>query len=485
MTRTTRFLAALAAIAVLPALPGCGPSSDDDDVAGGADGAPEDRGGEPDASAEPSADADLSAFGGVSGTVWAPGNAPGLVPAGHEIPVAGALVYLASRQPDPIPEQVHCDECIDPPNAHAITDHTGAFTIDYVNPGIHWLVVQKGQFRRSQILEVGEGEQIALTPEQTTLPSVHDPDAGLEMPRIAVAAGAYDHLEDILGKMGMGQVDASGTFVPNTAAGVFDVYANGSYEMDTAAIAPLADLLEDYEQMKRYHIIFIGCSSQTWPDGSGLSGAPQLVWQNLRQYVTDGGKLYVTDWSGEFADNVFPEQIRFVADHDTPATAWNGTDWNPTQFSHADGFPPYESLHGRAVDEELASWLDGQQGPLVDYGSYGTGVMNAGAFAIEGNWDHIEELVSVEVGVDDKGFPVIDEPHAYIVGDEDGVPASCAADGACKPLTVTFEPAGCGRVLYSTYHTAESAHVGLVPQERVLLYLIMELGICKSGPIVE
>ena len=49
-----------------------------------------------------------------------------------------------------------------------------------------------------------------------------------------------------------------------------------------------------------------------------------------------------------------------------------------------------------------------------------------------------------------------------------------------KPLTVTYEPTGCGRVLFSTYHTTDSTHVGLVPQERVLLYLIMQIGMCQE-----
>jgi hypothetical protein len=52
------------------------------------------------------------------------------------------------------------------------------------------------------------------------------------------------------------------------------------------------------------------------------------------------------------------------------------------------------------------------------------------------------------------------------------------------PLTVTFEPNGCGRVMYSTYHTADLSHPGLLPQERVLLYLILQIGECKSGPVI-
>ena len=79
---------------------------------------------------------------------------------------------------------------------------------------------------------------------------------------------------------------------------------------------------------------------------------------------------------------------------------------------------------------------------------------------------------------------MVDSPHVFVIGDEGGTPATCAGAG-CSPLTLTFEPVGCGRVLYSTYHTADNPHVGLVPQERVLVYLIMEIGVCKEGPIID
>jgi hypothetical protein len=88
-------------------------------------------------------------------------------------------------------------------------------------------------------------------------------------------------------------------------------------------------------------------------------------------------------------------------------------------------------------------------------------------------------LGTVQIGVDDEGLPIMETPHAFILGEhQDG-------EGPIHPLTVTFEPIGCGRVLYTTFHTTPSSHVGLVPQERVLLYLMGEIGVCKSGPIIE
>jgi hypothetical protein len=265
----------------------------------------------------------------------------------------------------------------------------------------------------------------------------------------------------------------------------FDIYANGG-NLDSQAIGPLSQLVENYNVMQQYHIIFIPCSTQTYFSGTGLSGAPYQVLENLRQYVSDGGKLYVTDWSGEWEDNIFPEQIRFESYIDTPPEAWDGSAWNVNLFNDADGGSSYYSYHALAVDPDLNAWLHEQYGPIIEQGGgYSEGTYDASNFVVEGKYDYIEELVSVQIGFENE-VPVIDVPHAFVIGDEGGTPSTCTGGGVgCSVLTATFEPVGCGRVLYSTYHTTETPHQGLVPQERVLAYLIMEIGVCKSGPIVE
>jgi len=83
-------------------------------------------------------------------------------------------------------------------------------------------------------------------------------------------------------------------------------------------------------------------------------------------------------------------------------------------------------------------------------------------------------------GTDDMGDPVYDDPKAWLTG-SDGT----HGDG---PLAVTYEPTGCGKVLYSTFQTsgasAAESHAGLMPQERVLLFLIMEISSCTQNPII-
>jgi hypothetical protein len=227
--------------------------------------------------------------------------------------------------------------------------------------------------------------------------------------------------------------------------------------------------------MLTYDIIFFPCS--TAADQTFLDQVD--VRRNLRDYVQAGGRLYVADWSGDWVDNVFPAEVQLsngaggFGDYDTPGTAYvRATDtWKPALFGTSNGSPPYSS-GASATDPGLAEWLDGQ------IGANGAPIA-ADAFSADGNWNRIAKLNDVQLGVDPDGNPVMDSPKIYVSGTAPGW------DGAVKPLTVTYEPAGCGRVMYSTFHTTEGEHIGLLPQERVLLYLLLEIGICKDDPEVE
>jgi hypothetical protein len=61
---------------------------------------------------------------------------------------------------------------------------------------------------------------------------------------------------------------------------------------------------------------------------------------------------------------------------------------------------------------------------------------------------------------------------------------STSTGSADVPLTTQFDVSSCGRVIYSSYHTAGgSVSPGnLLPQERILEYLMFEVATCVSGP---
>ncbi len=422
------------------------------------------------------ADANFGPTGTIVGTVWAPGQAPGVAAANQEIPVFGALVYLSVARSAGIPQETYCERCVDPPGGYVATDHKGNFSLTGIRPDTYWLTIQKGQFRLEQQVVVSPSVSLTLPPAATTLPSRQDPANGMWIPKIAMAVGNFDDLEDILGKMGMGQVDSTGRYVASSSVGIIDIYDNGGSGFDgITTMGSLEYLVSDLSRLLQYHILFIPCAGSD--NTSALQSQQNL--KNIRDFVAAGGKLYVTDWSGEWHDNVFPKQVELLgSSNDTPASAYDPvTDtWNTSQFGSSNG-SLYNSDNAEAADSDLHTWLNGQVGPTAENISSAS-TYNASNMVFEDNWNTIESLNQVQVGADDEGLPIYDTPKAWVIGGNGNSTPK-------KPLTVTYEPAGCGRVLFSTYHTTASTHVGLAPQERVLLYLIMEIGVCKSGPIID
>jgi hypothetical protein len=220
--------------------------------------------------------------------------------------------------------------------------------------------------------------------------------------------------------------------------------------------------------MMQYHIIFVPCTDSSY---SSPFFATQMYRDNIAAYVKAGGKFYVADWAAEWEDTVWPAFVQFQSGYDTPAGA------TPADFNTNDQYDEYDSMAARAVDPDLRAWLDGQTAPLDTNGG-NVGRVSADAFTIFQSWDHIQTLPSVSLGTDASGNPITGMAKTWVTGDwQDGTQTQ-------HPLTVTFEPAGCGRVLYTTYHTTDGAHQGLLPQERILLFLIMQIGVCKAGPVI-
>jgi hypothetical protein len=399
--------------------------------------------------------------------VWAPNQAPGQAMPGTEIPISGALVYITNAKPEPIPSTVYCEECVPTPQGGVLTSADGSFKLD-VEPGNYWLVIQKGQFRIEQMIGLSLGA-IELPANMTTLPSQWKPEAGLYMPKVAVVEGTNDYIEDILGKIGFGTMAGNSFTNPQGENGPEVTL----YSYALTGPNSVVTLLGSIEEMRKYHIIFFPCSVDMDDIDAQLSN--QTILANIRRYVSEGGKLYVTDWSGELSDRAFPQQIELgdvgadsVGTYDPMTFA--GTLTTP---GNADGFK-YSSSDGKAVDPDLNSWLGLQMGPQQAGGS---GLYNPNAFAVTDSYNWIRKLNPVMIGTDMQGMPVYDTPKAWVTG-------SGPNSGGPKPLAVTFEPTGCGKVLYTTFQTALNSHVGLYPQERILIYLIMEIQTCSDNPIL-
>jgi len=332
------------------------------------------------------------------------------------VPINGALVYLVLAPPPPLNEGLFCNKCfnLNEETPQTTTAPDGTFELMSPKSGSYYLVSQKGSFRRVRALEVTGGEQ-PVPIELTTMPGVSDATTGDAVPRMAVAVGGFDHIEDTLSQLG----------VEDYAS--YEGSAFGGGGGDTAI-----DLLLDWEKISQYQVVFVPCAG-SWFDGD-LSNPVFL--QNIRDFVSAGGKLYVTDWSYDLINTVFPGVITWLGDTGAVGSAQGSVYDAPAVVN----------------DAGLQAWLESQ---------------NITDFTLEANWTTIDE-VSSYTAPNELNFPTEFEPTVWVNAD---VPSQ-----GVRPATVSFQY-GCGRVLFSTYHT-ETSGSAILPQELALLYTVLEVNLC-------
>jgi len=387
-------------------------------------------------------------LGGITGTVFSPA-----ISVQYRFPIPKALVFLDRMEPGMIPERNYCDECIDlaPATPYAMTDSHGVFRIEQVPAGDWILVVQKGQFRRVRRVTVYAGETREIPIDMTTLPNRHDPGNGDNIPRIAVASGSYDWFEDLLAKFGLADMGSDFSYVRGTEE--FTLFSNGGRawgsgieEFTVLVRRPLGT--PDQDDLSDFNILFIPCTND---DADELLGEEESK-NNLRTFVAEGGKLYVSDYSYDFVEQVFPEFITYLGNDAVIGSA-------------EDSISEFWDTTGSIRDADLSSWLTAMEivPSEVEY------LMS---------WVAVEST-SVVAGIDDEGNPVDISPMEVIIGQVPG--------HGSKPLNVTFNY-GCGKVLFTTYHTI-GALVGsprpeMITQEKILLYLLLDIAVCSDSVVI-
>ena len=375
-------------------------------------------------------DGGFSAVGG-SGGVATVGEVQGQVfaPEGT-IPIAGALVYLSPTPPAAIPDGVYCDRCVElePGTPYTETAADGTFSLPAYQTGEQFLVVQKGQFRRVRPFDVAAGTQSAPV-SMTTLPGQMDKANGDDIPKMAILVGAWDDIGSSLEKLGM-------------APGSFDRFEYGFPPDPNDPFAP-DKLLGDPAVMRQYHIVFTPCDSSDGVECNYSAAQDAATQSNLQQFVQDGGKVYVTDYSYDYIRETWPGYLDWMGQTSAFGSACMTSDYDAA---------------ATVDDPGMSDWLAAQ------------GITS---FTLEANWTMIDKVNTVS-STDFDGNPVMVTPKVWVSG-------QTPSDGL-RPATVSFER-GCGRVLFSTYHTEGSGNAGLLPQEKALLYVLLEVGVCIGEPL--
>jgi len=355
------------------------------------------------------------------------------------IPISGALIYLTSGSPPPIPDGTYCDKCttIDASTPFTYSAIDGTFSLPAYATGPLQLVVQKGAFRRVRTITVASGAQF-VDPSLTTLPGKTDPTVGDTIPKMALVAGAWDHIEISLAKLGIGQLTSGGSFDKSSAP--YDYYEN-AFPPSAAKFSPRT-LITDPATIGKYQIVFIPCSGSDGTTCNDYQPGESGVQNTLKGFVAAGGKLYVTDYSYEYVRQPWPGGIDFDG-----ATSSIGSGCQPGAYD----------APADVADPGLSSWLTAAGDP---------------SFTLEQSWTMIDALHPIAT-TDVDGNPTSVTPKVWMNG--------TLADGP-HPETVSFE-SGCGRVLFSTYHTEGDGNAPLLAQEKALLYVLLEVGtVCIGTP---
>lgn len=404
-------------------------------------------GGPPGSSGGPDPFGKLEAGTPEAGTPTAIGHLQGRVVAPEgTVPVAKAMVYLTKRTPDPIPGNAYCDTCVHLTafEPYAYTKSDGTFDLAAYETGKQYLVVQKGQFRRIREVDVVKGDQ-PIAGDVTRLPGKTNPAAGDTIPRIAMVIGGYDKIDYSMKKLGIEEFYRYGDAPPglpgSDGPGV-KTGKNGNALMNSAA------------ELSAHHIVLLPCAAMGYSqktDSSGttsgfLCGAPTAPQKTAFQsYVDGGGKLYVTDFAYEAVRQTWPGFITFYDDTMKPLT-------NTSQGIGTACRGGAEDTAGTAQDPGLADWMKTIGHANID---------------LKASWSRIES-VHPQMGYDPEGKPKTITPKVWMTS---------AIAGTQLPATVSFEQK-CGRVLFSTYHAEGNDTSTLLAQEKALLYVLLEVGVC-------
>ena len=354
--------------------------------------------------------------GDLTGVVYAPNGTD---------PVSGALVYVVDRSGggtgDP-PGENHY--------AYDYSNADGSFLLENIPVGNQLFKMLKGAFSKEIELSVTEGDNI-VPAGTSTLPA--SSGGGDSVEQMLVVTGWYDNIEVVLAKLGLAQVDEFGDFIYGTEEFTL---IDGNNSLDDAEYANFMDFFGDASNYANYRTVFINCGN----DHEDAFFADTNMVENLRSWVQNGGRLYCTDWSYDFVEQLFPENVDFYEGVD-------GLSSTPEAQGEAEWGDMFDQTNATILDTNLLAWLQAIGATNADDTVTIEGWLSAWA-AIDAVGEATTSWVSAPV---------------WVMGEE-----------STRVVTVTFE-SGTGIVFYSSYHTEDLPTVEILPQERILQYFVFEV----------
>ncbi len=367
--------------------------------------------------------------GNIQGKVLAPSQS---------LPISGALVYLTKGEPKAIPDNVYRYQCDEMGGLYTLSAADGTWEIDNIPPGTWNIVTRKGNFRRVREIVVEAKEDQLIPQDITTLPGSGDAE-GDTIPNFAVMHTQPDLIYNLLAKFGMGNVNGNGALQYGTET--FDMYIDGASKTGYPTSQALFATPETIDQ---YHMVFFPCAADSRTVAFVKNHADAI-----RNYVSKGGKLYNSCCVALWTEAAFPDYIDFHGGNPDSVNRFDIGRITQTDYSTT----------GEILDNQLSAWVTANSNN--DPASF---PFNMGFVKIDG----VNEVDDGHGLSDDNG---VVKPYVWVRDIQ-------RYNGS--PLMVTYNYDG-GKVFYTVYETS-AATPGFTPQEAVLLYVILEVGVCDNPP---
>jgi hypothetical protein len=384
----------------------------------------------------------------LRGTVYAPNG---------KDPIPNVRVYAASAI-NPFPAD-YCDNCalpLDPAYAETTTaaDGTYGLTLDGApaSPTIEF-TIQIGHFRKHTLVPVTCSASAQTVPAAAqTLPG--NSTAG-DIPKIAVSAGNADHLDAVLSGLGITEYDCveGRKNAPLTPTATCPL---------TATSKMLPDILSNAATLATYNMAFVSCAPGAYKYFT-TAPAPYsaaTLSANTKSWVNNGGRIFVTDTAYDYIAQPFPSDITWAGPTGAP---------QPVDGANIGCAPPNNTtgpstLYPVTVDDTLlAAWLK-----VVGFAA-SPNVQVQGFYT---PWSAISSITATTDLITSGTMPV-DPTYGKTF---------CATPTMQNlPLTAQFDVGGCGRVVFSSYHTyTGTGQNATAANQKIMEYLIFGAASCVN-----
>ena len=306
----------------------------------------------------------------------------------------------------------------------ARTDGMGVFELSDIPSGQHDLKIEIGSFSAVTIVFIRANETTDLTASSDKICL----DAAAV--KIAVIGGAYDHVEGIIGGLNL----------------AYDLKGD-----DASQINATTTFLQSPTAMAAYDIIFINCGDLYNKLAPFFGPDPRpIIAANLRNFVNQGGSLYVADWAAPWAEAAFPEIMDM-----------HGTD---TAISEARvGYAP-QTITANVLSPALQAVLNSQTATIEFPHDPANNIIN-------NNWAVLD-------GADPTAVVHLSGTAKLCGPAESGFfgnpcPASANVQ-ANAPLLLTWKATSGGTVTYTSFHNERQGGVNQ-DMTKILRFLIFQL----------